>query len=74
VNRGTGDGLAVGDVLTVYQKGPKIRDRVKGGSIKLPDEAAGTIMVFKLFDNIGYGLVMEATQALHVEDYIRNPI
>jgi len=58
----------------VFQKGPKIKDRVKGGSVTLPDEPAGTIMVFKLFDDIGYGLVMEATQALHVEDYIRNPI
>jgi hypothetical protein len=74
MNRGTGDGLAVGDVLTVFQKGPRVKDRVKGGSVRLPDEAAGTIMVFKLFDNIGYGLVMEATQAIHVEDYIRNPI
>jgi len=74
MNRGTGDGLAVGDVLTVFQKGPRVKDRVKGGSVRLPDEAAGTIMVFKLFDDIGYGLVMEATQALHVEDYIRNPI
>jgi len=74
LNRGTDDGLAVGDVLTVFQKGPKVRDRVKGGSVTLPDEAAGTIMVFKLFDDIGYGLVMEATEALHVADYIRNPI
>ncbi len=74
MNRGTGDGLAVGDVLTVFQKGPRVKDRVNGGSVRLPDEAAGTIMVFKLFDDIGYGLVMEATQAIHVEDYIRNPI
>ena len=61
-------------MLTVYQKGEKIHDRVKGGSVRLPDEAAGTIMVFKLFDEIGYGLVMEATQAIHIHDYIRNPI
>jgi hypothetical protein len=74
MNRGTGDGLAVGDVLTVFQKGQRVKDRVKGGSVRLPDEAAGTVMVFKLFDDIGYGLVMEATQAIHVEDYIRNPI
>ena len=74
MNRGTDDGLAVGDVLTVFQKGPRVRDRVRGGSVTLPDEAAGTVMVFKLFDDIGYGLVMEATQALHVADFVRNPI
>jgi hypothetical protein len=74
MNRGSSDGLTVGDVLTVFQKGVKVKDRVKGGSVRLPDEAAGTIMVFKLFDEIGYGLVMEATEALHIHDYIRNPI
>jgi len=74
MNRGSGDGLEVGDVLTVFQKGPRVRDHVKGGSVTLPDEAAGTIMVFKLFDDIGYGLVMEATQPIHIHDYIRNPI
>ena len=74
MNRGTSDGLAVGDVLTVFQKGEEISDRVKGGKVKLPDEAAGTVMVFKVYDEIGYGLVMEATQALHIEDFVRNPI
>ena len=33
MNRGTSDGLAVGDVLTVWQKGEKVRDRVAGGSV-----------------------------------------
>jgi len=74
MNRGARDGLAVGDVLTVFQKGDEIDDRIGGGTVRLPDEAAGTVMVFKVFDRIGYGLVMEATQALHLYDYVRNPI
>ncbi len=74
VNRGASNGLAVGDVLTVFQKGDLVRDRVAGGKVRLPDESAGTVMVFKVFDRIGFGLVMEATEALHVEDYVRNPI
>ena len=73
MNRGSNNGLAVGDVLTVWQKGPVVRDRVEGGSVRLPDEEAGTVMVFKVYDRIGYGLVMEATQALHTLDYVRNP-
>ena len=36
MNRGSGDGLEVGDVLTVFQKGPRVRDHVKGGSVRLP--------------------------------------
>ncbi len=73
LNRGTNNGLAVGDVLSVYQTGDTIEDRFGGGSVKLPDEKAGTIMVFKSYDRISYGLVMEATQAIHVLDTVRNP-
>ena len=74
MNRGTNDGLTVGDVLTVFQDGPEVADHVKGGTVKLPDESAGTLMVFKTFDDISYGLVMEATRAIHNFDYVRNPI
>ncbi|NNL63650.1 MAG: LysM peptidoglycan-binding domain-containing protein [Woeseiaceae bacterium] len=73
VNRGTSDGLSVGDVLSVFQTGEVIKDRVKGGTVKLPDEEAGTVMIFKTYDRISYGLVMEATQALHILDTVRNP-
>ena len=73
LNRGTRDGLSVGDVLTVYQAGERIRDRFGGGKVTLPDEQAGTLMVFKVFDRIGYGLIMEATQAIHIHDAVRNP-
>jgi len=74
MNRGSGNGLSVGDVLSVFQTGRVVEDRVGGGKVKLPDEAAGTIMVFKTYDRISYGLVMEATQAIHIHDSIRNPI
>jgi len=74
LNRGSRDGLAVGDVLSVFQYGETVRDRIGGGSVKLPDEAAGTVMVFKVYDEIGYGLVMEATEVIHIHDAVRNPI
>ncbi len=72
-NRGSDDGLSTGDVLTIYQAGQVVKDRVKGGRVKLPDEQAGTVMIFKTYDRISYGLVMEATQAIHIHDAIRNP-
>jgi hypothetical protein len=66
-------------VLSVYQEGEVIRDRFAGssfaggGKVKLPDEEAGVLMVFKVYDRIGYGLVMEATDAIRVLDAVRNP-
>jgi LysM repeat protein len=86
LNRGARHGLAPGDVLTVFQAGEEVNDRyanssllgtaIRGGGEKvtLPDEEAGTIMVFKVYDRIGYGLVMEATSDIHVLDAVRNPI
>jgi hypothetical protein len=73
LNRGTNNGLAVGDVLTVWQSGETVDDRFGGGSVRLPDEEAGTVMVFKTYDRISYGLVMEATQPIHIHDAVRNP-
>jgi len=74
LNRGAQDGLAVGDVLTVFQAGETVRDRIQGGKVTLPDESAGTVMVFKVYNDIGYALVMEATHPLHIHDAVRNPI
>ncbi len=86
LNRGARNGLAPGDVLSVFQAGEVVRDRFAGGSflgssgimggesVTLPDEQAGTIMIFKVYDRIGYALVMEATSDIHVLDAVRNPI
>jgi hypothetical protein len=73
LNRGANNGVAVGDVLTVFQTGREVDDRFGGGKVRLPDEEAGTLMVFKVYDRISYGLVMEATQVIHVHDTVRNP-
>jgi len=73
INRGARDGLAVGDILSVFQKGKMVKDRTRGGSVLLPDVQAGTVMVFKVYNDIGYALVMEATQTIHIHDAVRNP-
>jgi hypothetical protein len=73
MNRGSSNGLSVGDVLAVFKAGGVVKDRVKGGKVRLPDEEAGTVMVFKTYDRISYGLVMEATDAIHLLDAVRNP-
>lgn len=85
LNRGAAHGLAAGDVLAVFQSGDVVKDRYASGSfvskgnlsggqsVKLPDEEAGTVMVFKVYDRIGYALVMEATSDIHVLDAVRNP-
>jgi len=83
INRGARDGLAPGNVLAVYEAGPVVHDTANKGffamsklgaaSVKLPDERSGTFMVFKTFDHMSYGLIMEATSIIRVADRVENP-
>ncbi|QEI13790.1 LysM peptidoglycan-binding domain-containing protein [Cellvibrio japonicus] len=73
VNRGEREGLQIGNVLAIYKKGEVVRDRVQGGSIALPDERAGLLMVFRTFDKMSLGLVLEADRPLAVTDKVKNP-
>jgi hypothetical protein len=76
VNRGSRNGLEPGHVLAVMQRGEKVRDPTSGSfarSVQLPDERAGTFMVFKTYDRISYGLIMTADHPLHVGDAVGNP-
>ena len=41
--------------------------------VRLPDERIGTFMVFKTFDRMSYGLIMEATDIIQVRDHVESP-
>jgi hypothetical protein len=84
INRGARDGLAPGNVLAVFQAGAKVPDNAKKGplssshkffseKVRLPDERSGTFMVFKTYDRMSYGLIMEAKDIIQVMDRIGNP-
>jgi hypothetical protein len=77
VNRGARDGLDPGTVLRVYQAGRTVRDEhakgLFGKKVELPDEPAGTMMVFRTADRFSYALVMVATTPIAVLDKVRNP-
>ena len=76
INRGTQAGLEPGHVLRAYQTGQTIRDSHRGlvgQKVRLPDEPAGTMMVFRTAERLSYALVMEATTPLALLDTVRNP-
>jgi len=73
LNRGQRDGLKPGHVLAVYQHGPTIRDTSAYENVKLPDERAGLIMVFQVFDKVSYALTMEANNTMSLLDRFTNP-
>lgn len=76
IDLGTREGMEIGHVFRIFKEGALIKDTVSGkrsDTVKLPDEDAGLIMVFRTFDKVSFGLVMKATSAIHINDFVRTP-
>ncbi len=73
INRGDRDGMEPGHVLSILQAGRRVRDPYGAGRVQLPDEYAGVMLIFKVGQKVSYGLVMEATKAIHVLDKVEKP-
>jgi nucleoid-associated protein YgaU len=68
LNKGRRDGLLEGQLLTVIKAGATVRDVLSGAPTQLPDERAGTLLVFRTFEKLSYGLVLSASRSLAVMD------
>ena len=74
INLGTAQGAKPGDVLTVYQKGPLVRDTIDNDSqVRLPSEESGMVMVFNSFADISYAYVLSSELPLNVGDQLLPP-
>ncbi len=70
---GRRQGIEPGHVLAVYQANGKMKDPVTGEEVELPDDRAGTLLVFRAFDKVSYALLMESARPVHVLDTVRTP-
>lgn len=70
---GEREGVAPGHVFSVMKVGERVRDDIKGKWLDLPPEESGTVMVFKAFDKISYGLILSAQQPLSIGDALVSP-
>ena len=43
------------------------------GLIKLPNERIGLVMIFRVFDKVAYGLVMQASEPINMLDAVQTP-
>jgi LysM repeat protein len=89
INRGKRHGIEPGTVLAIDQSGDVVRDFYANGhsimnntsgfatsfvpKVKLPDERAGTLLVFKVFDRVSYGLIVGASNTIHIGAPVHNP-
>ncbi|MFP5499349.1 MAG: peptidoglycan-binding protein [Gammaproteobacteria bacterium] len=73
LNKGRRDGLMEGHLLAVVKTGETVRDRVTDAPVKMPDEPAGTLLVFRTYEKLSYGLVLSASRSLAVMDRFEAP-
>lgn len=81
---GARDGVDNGTVFSVWRNGSAIVDRVYADGFDqgwvpgearthLPDEFAGHVMVFRTFERVSYGLVMDSVKPTRVGDELKHP-
>ncbi|MFO7594082.1 MAG: LysM peptidoglycan-binding domain-containing protein [Pseudomonadota bacterium] len=73
LNVGRQNDIEPGHVLAAMQSGAKVQDTIRGGLVRLHDEKAGTVMVFRSFERVSYALVMRAGRAIRLYDTVTNP-
>jgi hypothetical protein len=78
---GAKDGVDNGQTYTIFEPGETVHDDVAsnswnrgiGETVKLPDEYVGHVMVFRTFDRVSYGLVMDSLRPVHIDGRLRMP-
>ncbi|MEO6102691.1 MAG: LysM domain-containing protein [Pseudoxanthomonas sp.] len=86
ISGGSREGIDNGTVFSIWREGSGIIDRQHDpedsrptenrrgkGDIQLPDEYAGHVMVFRTFEKVSYGLVMEGTKPSRVGYVLKHP-
>jgi hypothetical protein len=86
LSRGAQDGIEAGEVYSVYQAGEIRTDRVaypqgtwkslfnpNDRDLQLPDEFAGHLMIFRTFDRVSYGLMVNAVKPVTIGARLREP-
>jgi hypothetical protein len=76
INRGTRHGLEPGNVLSLWQQAVEVDDdtaRPVSRKVQLPENMVGRFMVFKSWERLSYGLVLNTDREIRVGDSVRNP-
>jgi len=77
LNVGHTNGIEVGHVLAMYRargeveyKDPKTEEKE---TIQLPENRYGLVFVFRVFERVSYGLVVDASDVVKITDTVRTP-
>lgn len=78
---GSRDGAENGQTFSIYDGGATINDDVASNSwhrdfgkkVTLPDEFVGHVMIFRTFDRVSYGLIMDSLRPVRLRSKLRMP-
>lgn len=75
INRGEREGVTEGQVFAVWESGRTAVDIVSGRNdvVQLPEEEIGTLMVFRSFEKVAYGLLIESIRPVREGFKVRHP-
>jgi hypothetical protein len=75
LNRGRLDGLEVGNVLAIFRNRVSLAydENLRVVETPIPEERYGVVFIFRIFDNVSYGLVMASSKSVRKGDSVRNP-
>ncbi|GAB3736146.1 LysM peptidoglycan-binding domain-containing protein [Luteimonas pelagia] len=85
ISGGAREGIDNGTVFSIWRRGSNVVDTVEYGrdrpnysvdwrdKVRLPDEYAGHVMVFRTFDRVSYGLVMDSVKQTQVGYELKHP-
>jgi hypothetical protein len=85
INRGRRHGVEPGHVLSIEDAGESLRDRTRrsaGGlsasrgfakTLEVPPQRNGTLLVFRSFDRMSYGLIVAITRPVRLSNVVRSP-
>lgn len=86
LSRGANDGVENGQTYSVFTPGDVTQDRSdypedsmqaffhpKDSQVQLPEEYIGHVMIFRTFNRISYGLVMDGIRPVHLGDKLYEP-
>jgi len=88
IDVGARDGLEVGNVLTVKQSGEQVIDdtdlerksffgrifaKASNQTVEMPRQEVGTILVYRVFDHLSYGVILTSPEPARLGDMVVNP-
>ena len=86
LSHGAADGVENGQVYSIFHPGEVVTDHLDypdgstkkflhphDAKVRLPEDYVGHVMVFRTFDHVSYGLVVDGVRPVHLHDPLYDP-